>query len=109
MADTKAALQEALIEGATQGLTSKALFEYVKSEVPKAKTKKIVKAAFMALSEPKLKDRHILDTIYSLALQHRLDDSEPGDTSDEEEVTVPPPPPPKVAGKAASSRRRKSP
>lgn len=82
MSVSKSDLQEALIEGATDGLTSGQLFVHVREKFPKAKTEKIVRAAFRALSEPTLKDRSILDVLYALALQHRLDERDGGGDDD---------------------------
>lgn len=102
MPGMKKEIQEALVEGATQGLRDKQLFEYVRSECPKAKTKKIVHAAFLALSDPDLKDRNILDVIYALALRYRLNDDIGEDDSASEPEQVP------EASKAPKNRNRSS-
>lgn len=75
MSASKSDLEGALIDGATEGMTSAQLFNHVRQKYPKIKTEKIVRAAFHALSEPTLKDRNVLDVIYALALKHRLDES----------------------------------
>ena len=85
----KSDLQEALVEGATRGLVGKQLYEFVRGEVPSAKNKKVVSAAFMALSDPDLRDRHVLDAIYSLALQRRLADDEDDASVESKRATLP--------------------
>ena len=74
MSASKSDLEGALIDGATEGMTSAQLFDQIRQLYPKTKTEKIVRAAFHALSEPTLKDRNVLDVIYALALKHRLDE-----------------------------------
>lgn len=73
----KRKLYEALVDGAMDGLTDKALHEYVTRRCENASGKKIVQAAILALQDPHLKDRNILDTICTLAIKHRADDLEP--------------------------------
>lgn len=100
---SKRELEEALVDGATEGLTSMQLFAKVRGQYPKAKTGKIVRAAFHVLSEPTLKDRNILDVIYALALAHRLDEA-PEDGSDGDDVDeVPVAPKPKPAKSKAAT------
>lgn len=86
MTVSKNELEEALVDGATEGLNSTQLFQKVREQYPRAKTAKIVRAAFHALSEPTLKDRNVLDVIYALALKHRLDEPE-GSSDDDREDT----------------------
>jgi hypothetical protein len=64
---------DALIEGATRGLDGDALYKHAQEASPKATSRTIVRSAFLALSDPDLKDRRALDAIYSLAISHRLD------------------------------------
>jgi len=112
---SKSDLEEVLVKGAAEGLTSSQLFDRVRSQYPKAKTGKIVRAAFHALSEPTLKDRAVLDVIYALALQHRLDESpDDGSGEDDEAEVAKVSPPKRVKSKAATlplpetaKRRRK--
>ncbi|MCX5569577.1 hypothetical protein OSH07_10275 [Kaistia sp. K-TC2] len=85
MSVSKRDLEEALVDGATEGLNNKQLFERVRERYPKVKTSKIVRAAFHALSEPTLKDRNILDVIYALALKHRLDGVPSGQSGDDDD------------------------
>ncbi|MBB4239080.1 hypothetical protein [Rhizobium esperanzae] len=72
----KKRVYEALVDGAMEGLTDQALYDFVKARCPNASSKKIVRASLLALTDPHLKDRNILDVIYALAIKHRLDDGE---------------------------------
>lgn len=80
----KKRVYEALVDGAMDGLVGDALYEFVRKRCPKASSKKIVRASLLALSDPHLKDRNILDVIYALAIKHRLDDTSIDDEHDEE-------------------------
>jgi hypothetical protein len=82
--DTKKKIYEYLVEGATAGLTDGALYDSVKKKVPKANSKRIVRAGFLALSDPRLTDRTILNVIYALAIKHRLDPEVEGDDDDDD-------------------------
>jgi hypothetical protein len=89
--DTKKKIYDYLIEGATSGLTDDALYGFVTKQVPKANSRRIVRAGFMALSDPALTDRNILNVIYALAIKYRLADGpweEGGDNSDSKIETV---------------------
>jgi len=83
---TKKKIYEALLEGATSGLVDQALFDYVVRQVPKANSRRIVRAALLALSDPALADRNILNVIYALAIKHRLADMAGGEEDDEPEA-----------------------
>ncbi|MGJ4858275.1 hypothetical protein AB4037_05770 [Labrys sp. KB_33_2] len=72
MGDTKKKIYEYLIEGATSGLTDEELHAYIVGRVSKANSKRIARAGFLALSDPELTDRNVLNTIYALAIKHRL-------------------------------------
>ena len=76
MSAKKKDIRDALVEGATQGLFGKRLYGFVRSECPGAKNKKIVNAAFLTLSDSSIRERKILDVIYSLALERRLGEDE---------------------------------
>ncbi|GAA3099556.1 hypothetical protein GCM10010520_51240 [Rhizobium viscosum] len=80
----KKRVYEALVDGAMDGLVGDALYDFVRKRCPKASSKKIVRASLLALSDPHLKDRNILDVIYALAIKHRLDDTTVDDEQDEE-------------------------
>ncbi len=84
MADSKKQIQQALLEGAAGGLSGEPLLQFVKRET-KAKSKKIVHAAFFALSDPDLKDRKVLDTLFELGLSYRLRAEEEDQSSDDAE------------------------
>jgi len=66
-------IYDAMIDGARSGLTNTRLFQHVLESCPKATSKKIVKASVLALSDPDVKDKKILDVVYALAIKHRLD------------------------------------
>ncbi|MCL6707537.1 hypothetical protein M8R20_11040 [Pseudomonas sp. R2.Fl] len=76
----------ALVDGATEGLSDHELRDFVMTRCPKASSKKIVRAALLALSDPDVRDRNVLNTIYSLAIRYRLDDFG-DDQADETEVS----------------------
>jgi hypothetical protein len=80
----KKRVYEALVDGAMEGLVGDALYNFVRERCPKASSKKIVRASLLALTDPHLKDRNILDVIYALAIKHRLDDTTVEDEQDEE-------------------------
>lgn len=80
----KKRVYEALVDGAMEGLTDKALFDFVLNRCPKASSRKIVRASLLALTDPHLRDRNILDTIYALAIKHRLDPGVLDDEADED-------------------------
>ena len=66
-------IYDALVEGAYQGLSDAALHDYVFEHCPKATSKRLVRAALLALSDPEIQDRNVLNVIYALAIKHRLD------------------------------------
>tara|TARA_R110002020_G_scaffold34066_28_gene103832 strand:+ start:18427 stop:18684 length:258 start_codon:yes stop_codon:yes gene_type:complete len=74
---------DALIEGAYQGLSDTDLHDYVFQQCPKATSKRLVRASLLALSDPKVEDRNVLNVIYALAIKHRLDG---GPDTDEDDV-----------------------
>lgn len=74
---------KALLKGAKTGLSGDALFQFIHDEYPKATSKRIVKAALLALSDPHVKDEATLNAIYALAIKHRLDPASPEDAEDE--------------------------
>jgi hypothetical protein len=68
----KKKIERAILDGVTDGLTGQKLFDHVASAAPDASPKKISRVAFRLLTDPDLADRTILNTIYALALEHRL-------------------------------------
>ena len=70
----KKKIYAALVDGATKGLSDDALYSFVLEQCPDTSNKKIVRASLLALSDPDLLDRNILNVIYALAIQHRLTD-----------------------------------
>ncbi|WP_105400666.1 hypothetical protein [Neorhizobium sp. T7_12] len=87
----KRKVYEALVDGAMEGLTDEALFKFVTKRCPKTSSKKIVRAALLGLSDPHLRDRNILDTIYALAIKHRMDEFRDGEDGDDERDSWPVP------------------
>ncbi|WP_426238813.1 hypothetical protein [Pararhizobium sp. DWP1-1-3] len=86
MSEKKKRIYRALVDGATEGLSDKGLFEFVQKRVPKVSSKNIVRASLLALSDPDIKDGTILHTIYALAIKHRLDG---GHADDDEDIATP--------------------
>ncbi|PWV98873.1 hypothetical protein DFR52_104163 [Hoeflea marina] len=72
---------DALIEGAYSGLADRQLHDYVVETCPEATSRRIVRASLLALSDPHVQDRNVLNVIYALAIKHRLDG---GPDSDED-------------------------
>lgn len=107
--DAKKKIYEYLIEGATSGLTDDALYSFIIKKVPKANSKRIVRAGFLALSDPSLTDRTILNVIYALAIKHRLagdafeEEADSGDSSPELAETSSS----KTEGGATTEKKRK--
>jgi hypothetical protein len=64
---------DALIEGATQGLSDASLYDFVIKKCPKTTSRRIVRASLLALSDPEVKDAQVLRVVYALAIKHRLD------------------------------------
>jgi hypothetical protein len=69
----KKKLAEAIVDGAEQGLAGSALLEHARKIEPNSSTKKVAHAAFFALTDPSLKDKAVLDAIYALGIELRLD------------------------------------
>ncbi|WP_413990881.1 hypothetical protein ACMDCR_01825 [Labrys okinawensis] len=109
MGDAKKKIYDYLIEGATSGLTDDALYSFIVKKVPKANSKRIARAGFLALSDPTLTDRTVLNVIYALAIKHRLggdaleEEGEGGDSSTEMAETTSSP----AEGSATTERKRK--
>jgi hypothetical protein len=78
-------IYEALLDGAADGLSGKALYKYVSDKCPKTSSKRIVKASLLALSDPHVKDRQVLNVIYALAIDYRLQNLGAEDHDDEDE------------------------
>lgn len=101
----KKKIYHALVDGATAGLSDRALFDFVQEKCGKTGSKKIVRASLLALSDPDLRDGNILNTIYALAIKHRMDDVAP-DQRESEEVEVAPLIATKEDGEAPVKRKR---
>ena len=92
MGEKRKKIYHALADGATEGLSEKALYEFIATRCPKTSSRKIVRAALLALTDPDVKDRSVLDTIYALAIKHRMDEighGDPGDEQDDEPEIAP--------------------
>ncbi len=87
MSEKRRRVYEALLDGASEGLSGKALYEFVLERCPKATSKKIVRASLLALTDPDVRDQNILHTIYALAIAHRMD--EVGNTCEPDEYENP--------------------
>ncbi|CDZ58244.1 hypothetical protein [Neorhizobium galegae] len=87
----KRKVYEALVDGAMDGLTDDALFKFVNKRCPKTSSRKIVRAALLGLTDPHLRDRNILDTIYALAIKHRMDEFRDGEDGDDDRDAWPAP------------------
>lgn len=62
----------ALIEGAADGRTGAGLHDFVTEKCPKTSSKRLVKASLMALTDPDVRERYVLEAIYDLAIKYRL-------------------------------------
>lgn len=85
MGEKRKRVYEAMVDGATEGLSGDQLFSYVRERCPKVTSKKLVRSALLALTDDDITDRNILDTIYALAIKHRLDPIDPDAAYDEED------------------------
>jgi len=65
-------IYEALVEGAADGLAGKALYDHATAKSPDTSSKRIVKAALLALTDPDVRDRDVLERIYALAIDYRM-------------------------------------
>lgn len=93
MGEKRRKVYEALVEGATHGHSGQILYDFVLKRCPKTSSKKLVRASLLALTDPDLKDRNVLNTIYALAIKHRLDEvrSDQVDLDDDEDLDGPAP------------------
>ena len=72
MGQTKDKIYAALVKGATDGLRGDALYDGVAAKVAKTDNGRVVRASMLALSDPTLTDRNVLNVIYALAIERRL-------------------------------------
>jgi hypothetical protein len=82
-------IYDALVEGARSGLAGEALSNFVVKRVPKANSKRIVRASLLALRDPTLPNRNISNVIYALGIKHRLADIFDADDIDDFEILAP--------------------
>ncbi|MBB4003188.1 hypothetical protein [Aurantimonas endophytica] len=92
----------ALVDGATEGLAGRDLYDFVQKRCPKTSGKKIVRASLFGLTDPHLKDRNILNVIYDLAIRHRMDEVRPDEDHDDDDPNQAFPP-----GKKLGTRKDK--
>lgn len=85
-------IYEALVEGAAEGLADKNLYSFVASKCAYVSSKRIVKAALLALTDPDVRDRDMLERIYALAIDYRMSSLgvEDSDHDDDDEPTLAP-------------------
>jgi len=102
MGDKKKRVYAALFDGAYDGLSDKALFDFVKRRVPKVTSRNIVRASLLAFDDAEARDANVLQTIYALAIRHRL---EPGVHDDEAVVEAVPEPQVEPVAKAKRTRK----
>jgi hypothetical protein len=104
MSEKRKRVYEAILDGATEGLTGTALYSFILERCPKATSKKIVRASLLALTDPHVTDRNVLETIYALAIRHRMDEvGVEADPDDEEDPTEKSPVLHKIKKKAKAS------
>jgi hypothetical protein len=71
MGEKRKRVYEALLDGASEGRSDKALYDFVMERCPKATSKKIVRASLLALTDPHVTDRmsSILFTLWRLRIE----------------------------------------
>ena len=79
---------QALLDGAIDGLSDQALYSYVQEECPKTSSKRIVKASLLALTDPDVKSKRVLDVVYALAIKYRLESLGVEEDHDEDDETT---------------------
>ena len=90
MGEKQKKIYEALVDGATEGHSGIDLYDFVQKRCPKTSGKKIVRASLLALTDPHVTNRNVLDVIYALAIKHRMDEVRPDeDQDDDDEVNAP--------------------
>ena len=73
------------------------MYQYIIDNAPKTSAKRVVKASLLALSDPAIRDRDVLEAVYALAISYRL--SSLGVEDDPEKVDDEDVHPPKLSGK----------
>ncbi|MEB2846761.1 hypothetical protein [Endobacterium cereale] len=63
---------KALIKGAADGRAGTDLHDFVTDKCLKTSSKRIVKASLMALTDPDVRKRYVLEAIFDLAIKYRL-------------------------------------
>lgn len=65
MGEKRKRVYEALVDGATEGLSGDRLFSFIRERCPKVTSKKLVRAALLALTDKDITDKIFL-TQYTL-------------------------------------------
>ena len=68
----KAVIGAAIVQGALAGLSGDALYAHIQDQRPATGNKAIAKAGLLALSDPALTDRAMLDAVYDMAAKLRF-------------------------------------
>ena len=84
MGEKRQKIYVALVDGATEGYCGSKLYDFLQNRCPNTSGKKIVRAALLALTDPQVKDRNVLDVIYALAIKHRMDEVSPSGAHDDD-------------------------
>jgi hypothetical protein len=74
MGEKRKRIYETLLDGAAKGLSGEALYDFIRERYPKASSKKIVRTSLLALTDPHVNDPNILNSVYAIAIAHRMDD-----------------------------------
>ncbi|WP_119940838.1 hypothetical protein [Neorhizobium sp. NCHU2750] len=61
-----------LVRGVGQGLSGHDLYDFVSQNSADFSDKRVCRAALLAISDPLIKDRDILERIYTIATNHRV-------------------------------------
>jgi hypothetical protein len=106
MGEKRKRVYESMIEGATNGLTDNALYDFIQNRCPNTSGKMIVRASLEALKDSGVKDRNILQVVFALAINERMRGlGAPGQAS---EISVATPPSTVVAQKKRKVARQKA-
>ena len=68
----KAVIGAAIVQGALAGLSGDALYAHIQAARPATGNKAIAKAGLLALSDPALTDRAMLDAVYDMSAKLRF-------------------------------------
>ena len=100
MGEKRKRVYETMIEGATNGLTDNALYNFIQNRCPNTSGKRIVRASLEALRDPNVKDRNMLQVVFALAINERMRGLGASEQASETLVAAPP-------STVAASKKRK--